>query len=55
MESKLDLLPVYKRTSNLCKAKYFKVFKKLGQWNILTFICDQVVIITNCSNSDLPK
>lgn len=37
MESKLYLLPVYERTSNFSNAKYFKVFKKLGQWNILTY------------------
>lgn len=30
MESKLDLFLVYKRISNFCKVKYFKVFKKLG-------------------------
>lgn len=32
MEGKLELVLVYEKARYFSKAKYFKVFKKLGQW-----------------------
>lgn len=34
---KANKFPVYKRISYFSKAKYFKVFMRLGQWNILKY------------------
>lgn len=45
MGSKLNLLPVYKKTSYFSKAKYFQLFKKLDQWNIFTYSFVRILII----------